>query len=811
MRIVLLNAVKYRFLTTAVFLFSSATWGETTVDSSEVKRDLDWVDRQEMDVEQQAKIPRFCCGAFLEPQSDGEESAKDPGEAPLRVSALSTETGDGSAAILRGDVNITQGYRQITSDLALVDQENRQINLSGNVRFREPNMLLAGDDALLNLDSQEIKLKNVDYVLHEAGVRGSADLLRRQADGLIIIEDATYTSCEPGLNTWQLKTNEIKLDQNSGFATIKNARLDVAGLPIFYFPYGKFPISDRRSSGLLFPSISNDDTNGIDLSLPIYLNLAPNYDATLTPRYLQHRGTALEAKFRHLSRWSQTEFSAGYLGNDQGGNRPDNLLDSSEPLPNQGDDRYLARLQHNGNLSKSWSSFLDINDVSDKAYFFDYGSFTDEEINPTYLSRVGSLGYQTDHWKFTLEALDYQSITYGIESPYRLKSRLSAKGNYHLDNDVTIGIDTQQSEFSHHSDSLVSGGRTRLNYNIGLDKRSDWGYFTPKIGIQHLAYQLNKAVLDPENSATDPTLNPEVTSPFFSLDAGLRFEKLNGLFKNYKQTLEPRLFYINSNYHNQSHLPDFDSQEMMPSYSQLFSPDRFTGGDRISDDHRLTLGLSTSYINKHSGQEKLRASIAQAVYFDDRKVTLLQLDNSSNNLERKKSDIAFKLSLRINNNWRINNEAIYDNSQKKMEKGAANLYYRNNENKIFNIGYRYSRLESATMTTASVTEKIDQLDLSFSLPMGRNFNWLGRWHHDFSNNRELELFTGFEYNNCCWRAGLIVRRWLDNRYEDASPELLTPKNGIFLQVQLRGLAGTGSRVGSILKKGIYGYEPMEKF
>jgi LPS-assembly protein len=115
------------------------------------------------------------------------------------------------------------------------------------------------------------------------------------------------------------------------------------------------------------------------------------------------------------------------------------------------------------------------------------------------------------------------------------------------------------------------------------------------------------------------------------------------------------------------------------------------------------------------------------------------------------------------------------------------------------------------MTTPAVTEKIDQLDLSFSLPMGRNFNWLGRWHHDFSNNRELELFTGFEYNNCCWRAGLIVRRWLDNRYEDASPELLTPKNGIFLQVQLRGLAGTGSRVGSILKKGIYGYEPMEKF
>ena len=289
MRIVLLSAFRYCFIATAVFLFSSTIWGEATVGESQAKRDLDWVDRQEMDAEQQATLPRFCCGAFLEPQSQGEESAQDPSEAALRVSAISTETGNGSVAILKGDVSISQGYRQITSDHALVDQVNRQISLSGNVRLREPNILLAGEHALLNLDSQEIKLKNVDYVLHAASVRGSADLLRRQTDGLIIIEDATYTSCEPGLNTWQLKTNEIKLDQTSGFATIKNARLDVAGLPIFYFPYGKFPISDRRSSGLLFPSISNDDNNGIDFSLPIYLNLAANYDATFTPRYLQPR------------------------------------------------------------------------------------------------------------------------------------------------------------------------------------------------------------------------------------------------------------------------------------------------------------------------------------------------------------------------------------------------------------------------------------------------------------------------------------------------------------------------------------------
>ena len=811
MRIVLLNAVKYSFLATTVYLLSSVTWGDSPIDQSQLKRNLDWVDRQEMNAEQQAKIPRFCCGAFLQPKPEGEESAQDPRHAPLRVSALSTETGMDSVAILKGDVNISQGFRKITSDQALVDQENRHISLSGSVRFREPNMLLAGDHALLNLDSQEIKLKNADYVLHESGVRGSASSLLRKTDGVIIIEDATYTSCAPSLNAWQLKTNAITLDQASGFATIKNARLDIAGLPVFYFPYGKFPISDRRSSGLLFPSISNDDSNGIDLSLPVYLNLAPNYDATLTPRYLQHRGTAIEAEFRHLSRWSHTELSAGFLGNDKGGNQANIKVDSSQPPPNQGDNRYIARLKHSGNFSKSWSSFLDINDVSDKAYFFDLGKVADEETNPTYLKRVGKIGYQNDQWKLSIEAQNHQSITFGIESPYQLKSRATINGSYHYSNDFTLEINNQQSEFAHHSESLVSGGRTRLNYSFGLDKRSDWGYLRSKIGLQHLAYQLNSSEVVLNSNSHNKIEDSKITLPFVSLDAGLRLEKINGFFKNYKQTLEPRLFYTNTRYRNQDHFPDFDTKEMMPSYSQLFSINHFTGGDRISDDHRLTLGLSTSYINKNTGQEKIRASIAQATYFEDRKVGLSQITPLSNNLEREKSAIAVKLSFNINKNWRINNEAMYNHSQKQMDKLNANLYYSNHEDKIFNIGYRYSRPEMAINNYAVSEEKIDQLDLSFSLPVGRNFNWLGRLHHDFSNNRELELFTGFEYNNCCWRAGLIVRRWLDNRYEDAQPELLTSKNGIFLQVQLRGLAGTGSRVGSILKKGIYGYEPMEKF
>ena len=281
---------------------------------------LDWVKKQDMTPEQQSLVAKFCCGAYIEPKRDYQDSDKHPDESALRVNAISTEAQSDSVAILEGDVNIAQGYRQLRSNSAIVDQENRRITLIGNVRFREPNMLLTGNHALLNLDSQEVKIENATYVLHQASVRGSAKVLRRQSNGLILIEDSSFTGCEPDIDTWKLQTSEIKLDQKSGFATVKNARLDVGKVPIFYFPYAKFPISNRRSSGLLFPSIASDQENGIDFSQPIYWNLAPNYDATITPRYIQHRGMGIETKFRHLNNWSNNQLSAGFLANDKGGN-----------------------------------------------------------------------------------------------------------------------------------------------------------------------------------------------------------------------------------------------------------------------------------------------------------------------------------------------------------------------------------------------------------------------------------------------------------------------------------------------------------
>ena len=772
---------------------------------------LDWVEEQDMTPQQQADLEPYCCGAYIEPSRDYPDAKQTPEQAPLRVNALSTEAQTDSVAVLEGDVHISQGYRQVRSDSAKVDQSNRQVSLSGNVRFREPDMLLIGDNATIDLDSKEVTLDNATYVLHQASVRGSAKTLHRDTNGKILIEEASYTGCQPSDDFWQLNTSEITLDQESGFATVKNARLHIKDVPVFYLPYAKFPISNRRSSGLLFPSISVNKENGIDYTQPIYWNIAPNYDATFSPRYIEERGLALETVFRHLSSWSMTEVSAAYLGNDKGGNDQADKDPISELYPYEGEDRYRASIHHEGGDGSSWTTLLDFNHVSDVDYFRDIGQMIPDDNSRTHLNRHAALSYRTANWRVGLQTRDFQSITQGLGDQYSLLPKISLDGNYRLFDTLAIDLKHEHAVFDHKNANFTTGSRNRLDYSIHWDQQWNWGFFKPKVGFKHLSYKLDR--VDTDNLMTTE-LTPSVSASTVSIDSGIFLQRDHPWFSNMQQTFEPRLYYLKTQSKDQLALPDFDTREITPSYDLLFRESRFHGGDRISDDHRISIGLSTSFVDKRTGQERLRARVAQAIYLDDRQVTLSSQPDSEDlaKLSRDQSHLAFDLSGRISKSWRFTSGIIYDNHDNHLEKSGFSLRYNDSQNNLFNFAYRYTKRPSRIIEELTAEQDIEQTDISFFVPMGRNYNWVGRWNHDITNKRELELFAGFEYNNCCWRASLVLRRWLERKDELLFPERdLTPKNGVFLQIQLKGLAGTGGRVDTLLEKGIQGYEPLENF
>ncbi len=771
-------------------------------------RNLDWVDAQQMTEEQRSKVASNCCGDYVEPLRTYPDANLDPEQASLLVNANSTETLKDNVAVLDGDVQISQGYRQIRSNTALIDQTNRTVVLEGNVQFREPGLLLLGNNAEIDIDSKEVQVEDTTYVLHEASVRGEAKNLQRTKDGVITITDATYSTCKPGDTTWQMATSEIAIDAASGFATVKNAQLKVKDIPVFYFPWIKFPVNDHRSSGLLFPAVHVSSSNGLDYAQPIYWNLAENYDATITPRLIQERGMGLELEFRHLSSLAKTEIFGAFLGDDKGG-KDKKDIDTETGLPKHlGEDRYRMGLTHLGGIGKSWSTFLDINKVSDNDYPGDFGNISQESTSLINLRRVAGATYKSQHWDYLIEARDNQIIVDGLEEQYSVLPKIDINGYYRFDNSLVVDLNNQSAAFDHDNRDFVTGIRHRLDYGVSWDKRWTWGYFRPQFRVKHLSYNLDSAG-DPLNDKS-----PSVTVPVSSVDSSIFFERDSHWLSGFTQTLEPRLYYLRAAYRDQSDFPDFDTREFTPSFDRLFRDERFNGGDRISDEKRLTLALTTRFIDKQSGQERFTASIAQSINYIDRRVTLSATPSAQKlaELSRRQSPLALKLSGRMNVNWRFTSDIIYDIHDSELEKSSISLRYNDRENRIFNATYRSTQRDPRLFEGVSLAQDIRQADISGFVPLAGNFNLVGRWNHDFTNSRMLDVFAGFEYNSCCWRASVVARRWIDRRDDVLRPEKdLTLSNGIFFQIQFKGLAGSGGRVDSMLKNGIYGYGSEENF
>ncbi len=798
--------------------------GEAPEAALAVERPLDWVPLEELSAEQRKQVQPGCCGAYVEPPQRDAEANLLPENAPLRATANTTDT-EGPIATLSGDVQLAKGKRQVRSDRAQFNRDTNEATIEGNISFREPGVLLLSDRARLNTQTQAAALDNATFVLHDSGARGTAKSFRRDEQGVIYIDNATYTTCEPSSNAWLLRAGKVRIDADGRFATAPNARVAVKDVPILYTPWIRFPIDNSRATGLLFPRLAFGDENGLDFAQPVYLNLAPNYDATLTPRYIQERGEMLEAEFRHLSRFDDTVLSGAWLGDDAGGNDSD---ENADPLSGErrfeGQDRWLTGIAHQGGMAQDWNTLIDYTKVSDVDYFEDLGATTLQANGQAHLVQLFSAGYQLPHWRANIAQIQYQTIAEDLEDQYKQLPRLDLDGEYRFaDTDLALALNHQYTMFDHSDPRKTTGDRLRTDYEAAWDKRWVWGFLRPAAKLKHIGYTLDDPVLLGGDD------NPSVTVPVADLDAGLYFERhTRRLFKGYTQTLEPRLYYLNSAFEDQTDHPDFDTSDLTFSYQQLFRDDRFAGGDRIGDANQVTIGLTSRLLDAR-GVEQLRGSIGRIEYFDDRYVSLeptftkafLKSLSSQDLADATKRETARQLlsdespyagefATRLGDYWRLRSDALYSEQDAKVDKGSVALRYDRNR-ALVNLAYRYTRESPRLVDGQLLDADIEQSDLSAYLPLSPQWALVGRWNHDLTNSRELEFLGGFEYDSCCWRLSMLARRWLDREDNLLIPEEeLEYDQGIFLQVQLKGLAGSGRQVEEILSDSIYGYEPRDQ-
>ncbi len=708
-----------------------------------------------------AADPQACETTVGEPievqPSMAEIALDDPRTLVLEAGRLEAQLGDDSSAIMSDGVLLRQADRLAGADTARFDTQRRAMYLDGNVRFEDARTKIISDSARFSYESGQIRFDGAEFSLTESASRGAADVLEVNQSGELILEGVEYTTCPPGSEDWLLQGSSIELDTVEGTGKARGVKLRFKGVPILYSPYLSFPLGDARKSGILTPEFGSSGRSGNEIRVPFYWNIAPNYDATITTRLLTDRGLQLGTVFRYLTRRNLGTVSGDWLPDDD-------ILN---------EDRHHVRFEHRTLFDNGWRNRINYREVSDSQYFEDLGgSLSISSL--THLDRNLSFDYFSDHVSLLARVQDYQTIDSAIlpeDEPYQRMPQLLGRATW-SGRLLRLGIDGEIVNFDR--DVGTTGWRLNMAPTVEFPISQPGWFITPSVSLDHTRYELGDTAPGFE---TDPTR----TLPIASLDTGMVLERLMQDTSRV-QTIEPRLLYVYIPFEDQDNLPVFDTIEPDINLVQLFRRNRFLGVDRIGDTEQVSVGITSRILDVSSGRELMTATVGQTRYFGDRDVTLPGM--SAETLDE--SDYIAQVRFLVWENINFDFGHQWAPGDEGTAKSEARLQYRPAGNKILNLAYRFRR------------DSLEQGDLSWSWPVGTQWNFVGRYNFSFRDEEVLEQFFGLEYESCCWGLRLVSRKHISTR--DG-----TRDSSFGLQLVLKGMASVGTAADKLLERGILGY------
>jgi LPS-assembly protein len=590
--------------------------------------------------------------------------------------------------------------------------------------------------------------------------RGEAERFDFEGENQVRITSGTYTTCKPGNDGWYARVGDLKLDYDREIAEGSNGTIYFQDVPILYSPWLSFSLNNQRKSGFLAPTIGSSSKSGLELTLPYYWNIAPNMDATLAPRVFSKRGLQLNGEFRYLD--------ANYVGQTR-----------LEVLPNdqlRNETRYGVSLQHTQNFGHGFAGAINYNKVSDDNYYTDLSSGI-ANTSQTQLLQQGLLNYNGGWWNATANFQSYQTLqpdpANPVLEPYRLLPQvtvLARKPDWNLTDASFLG---QYTSFQHPTQ--VEAQRTVLYPQLALPFVTPGWYVTPKLGLHTSYYSLSRQAAGTPDSISR-------VLPVVSVDSGMTFERTNSLFgRNYTQTLEPRLFYLNVPYRDQSNIPVFDSALADFNFAQIFSENQFSGQDRISDANQLTAAVTSRLIEPESGREIMRGMIGQRFYFSDQQVVL----PGQAKPVWTKSDFLAAFNGQVLPKVFADAAMQYNVENSRLERYSLGARYNPEPGKTLNAAYRFNR------------DAIDQVDFTAQWPIYGAWHAVARYNYSLKDRQPIENITGLEYNGGCW-----VARVVGHRLATTSG---TASTSLFFQLELNDFSRIGSNPLDLLKRNIQGY------
>ncbi|MEZ9288756.1 LPS assembly protein LptD [Vibrio lentus] len=737
-------------------LYVSTTQAETITDSS---------------VQEMPSIDQ----CLIEPAAENET------QLPAHVESDRLEAINGDKAIYSGDVRVTQGNKTILADNVTLHQQENIVVAEGNVNFSDGQIKSVSDRATNNLTTDEMTLENTDYeFLCEPG-RGDAVYIAKTGKAVYEIEDGSITSCPIGDNAWRLRASSISVDQDEEQATFYNPRFEIQSVPVFYLPYLTVPVGDTRKTGFLYPTVSYGSSDGFEAEVPVYWNLAPNYDLETTFKYMQERGTQLNSKFRYLSDFGSGSIESEYLPDDQ--------------KYSEKGDRWGAQLQHSGIFQQSWLFEVDYSKVSDIDYFTDLSSGIGNREDGQLLQE-GKATYRSQNWDASVLVRDFQVLTTSNNLPYRLMPQLEY--NYYapevmnyLDFDVISHI----SIFDTDASGKPSANRVHVEPGITIPVGNTWGTWTTEARLLGTYYQQDLDGVDTGTGSDYEGLEESVSRviPEFRSHAGIVLERDTTIVGNYTQTLEPQVQYLYVPEEDQSEIGLYDTTLLQTDYYGLFRSRKYSGVDRIAAANQVSYGASSRFFDDEY-KERLNISFGQIFYFD--KDTKQTLSSEGSDDKTNYSSWAIEMDFNYDDYLFYHGGVQYDIDSSSMQLANSTLEYRFAGGYI-QTNYRYVTEEYINETVdfdvSSITrDGISQAGLLGAYQISPKWSTSAQYFYDLTTQEDLEWLARLNYKSDCWYLGFTYSNRLTNNISDPNT---TPEYENNFSVNF-GIIGFGTNLGS---------------
>ena len=701
-------------------------------------------------------------------------------------------------AVAEGDVEFRRAGTVLLADRLTYDQTEDLARASGNVVVSRDGAVFRGPELQLRIERFEGFFRSPTYAFTRTGAGGHASRIDFVDNQRAVAHDATYSSCtvEDGATpAWELSTDELAIDNESNTGTAKGAVLRFLGVPIFAAPTFSFPLTDARKSGWLPPSFGIDSRSGVQVAVPWYWNIAPNRDATFTPSVSLRRGAGIDAEYRYLEPRFEGFGGVQWL--------PDDRL--------AGRERHALRFGHDGLTVWDTAISARVNRVSDDDYWKDFprlAGATTPRLLASDLSLwrplgAGWTGYVNVRGWQVLQTVD---PTTRIDSPYERMPQIGARWASRTAGGIDLGFESEFNRFddpwSSYKTTRQTGLRTHAIATAARPFGSTGWTVTPAMAVNAASYSVDLPLASGGRTATR-------VIPTFSLDSAWTFERETSFFgRAVRQTLEPRLLYVNTPYRRQDDLPNFDSAAKDFNFDSIFTPNAFSGVDRVSDAHQVTAGVTSRVLDPTTGVEAFRVGVVQRYLFRDQRVTPDNLP-----LTRRFSDVLVLGSTTLVPSWTFDTQVQWNPDNDRFERSVA--------------GFRWSpgpfRTVSATYRLARGLS--EQVELGWQWPLlgsprgsrepgepgarpnlaaasGRPCNGtlytVGRVNYSTRDSRITDAIVGFEYDAGCWIVRLVGERLSTGRSEATSR--------LLVQLELIGLSRLGSNPLKALKDNIPGYQ-----